>query len=552
MPYTHQTKKVPKPAQIQKQAPLMAPKPGPFQPESVPQPELPSYTPLPADWDASQHPLLRNSTPIAQRQPEPEVNQPNHTGMPDQLKGGLEHLSGLDLSDVRVHRNSSKPHQVQALAYTQGTNIHLGPGQERHLPHEGWHVVQQMQGRVKPTMQMKGVAINDDVGLEKEADVMSKKCEMVGTNQSEIPIGTNLLQKPDKLRTLKTRMDERILQRYVMIDNGESSLAAWLKTHEPIGLSTSRISDITEKYNSTKKYIYGDGTWSDLLTTNKEAVLLKNIYRIFRDSKSQHNYNPMTFDALNVLELNSRLNSLLNNSEDESAIDASPEQMKDNSLDKSSLLERTPETFFQDVSNARLIQQINEKEVQEKIIEKLVLLFETIGPAYSYLSYRYGSTSKTWEFFFETGVLTIFLGILSILKWKWNQCTGLKKNIETFIDWSILLSTVGMNLLDSDLSSNTNPNCEQAITNSTFTEILNMSRVIGASVICEIIPWDNRDTFANIIFSILLTLFLAKVLIFLGKPIKQRCKKVFNSHTEDEDPSPPPQNHRRRNAFSNI
>ncbi|AJC22312.1 hypothetical protein RO07_20755 [Pandoraea pulmonicola] len=38
------------------------------------------------------------------------------------------------------------------------------------------HVVQQAQGRVKPTMQMKeGVAINDDSGLEREADVMSEK-----------------------------------------------------------------------------------------------------------------------------------------------------------------------------------------------------------------------------------------------------------------------------------------------------------------------------------------------------------------------------------------
>jgi hypothetical protein len=58
----------------------------------------------------------------------------------------------------------------------RGTDIHLGPGQEKHLPHEAWHVVQQKQGRVKPTIQMKGkVNINDDIGLEKEADVMGLK-----------------------------------------------------------------------------------------------------------------------------------------------------------------------------------------------------------------------------------------------------------------------------------------------------------------------------------------------------------------------------------------
>ncbi|WP_293063881.1 DUF4157 domain-containing protein [Okeania sp. SIO2B3] len=101
---------------------------------------------------------------------------PNKTGLPDRLKAGVENLSGYSLDNVRVHYNSSKPAQLQALAYTQGTDIHVAPGQEKHLPHEAWHVVQQMQGRVKPTMQMKGnLNVNDDAVLEKEADVMGGK-----------------------------------------------------------------------------------------------------------------------------------------------------------------------------------------------------------------------------------------------------------------------------------------------------------------------------------------------------------------------------------------
>ena len=100
----------------------------------------------------------------------------NLTGLPDDLKAGVENLSGYSLDDVRVHYNSSKPAQLQALAYTQGTEIHVGPGQEKHLPHEAWHVVQQAQGRVQPTIQMKdGVSVNDDTGLEHEADVMGAK-----------------------------------------------------------------------------------------------------------------------------------------------------------------------------------------------------------------------------------------------------------------------------------------------------------------------------------------------------------------------------------------
>lgn len=102
--------------------------------------------------------------------------KPNNTGLPDNLKSGVENLSGYSLDDVKVHYNSSKPSELQAHAYAQGTDIHVAPGQEQHLPHEAWHVVQQKQGRVQPTMQMKaGVPVNDDVGLETEADVMGAK-----------------------------------------------------------------------------------------------------------------------------------------------------------------------------------------------------------------------------------------------------------------------------------------------------------------------------------------------------------------------------------------
>jgi hypothetical protein len=101
----------------------------------------------------------------------------NKTGMPDNLKSGLENLSGYDLSHVRVHFNSPQPAQLNALAYAQGSDIHLGPGQDKHLPHEGWHIVQQMQGRVQPTTQLKGnkVPVNTDKKLENEANMMGKK-----------------------------------------------------------------------------------------------------------------------------------------------------------------------------------------------------------------------------------------------------------------------------------------------------------------------------------------------------------------------------------------
>jgi hypothetical protein len=101
---------------------------------------------------------------------------PNDSGLPDRLRSGIEALSGVSMAGVRVHHNSSGPAALRALAYTQGNDIHLGPGQARHLPHEAWHVVQQRQGRVAATRQLKsGVALNDDAGLEREADVMGAR-----------------------------------------------------------------------------------------------------------------------------------------------------------------------------------------------------------------------------------------------------------------------------------------------------------------------------------------------------------------------------------------
>jgi len=100
----------------------------------------------------------------------------NKTGIPDGLKSGMESVSGISLNDVTVHRNSNKPAQLQAHAFAQGTDIHLGPGQEKHLPHEAWHVVQQKQGRVQATTQGNGnVPINDNPSLEREATQMGQK-----------------------------------------------------------------------------------------------------------------------------------------------------------------------------------------------------------------------------------------------------------------------------------------------------------------------------------------------------------------------------------------
>lgn len=161
------------------------------------------------------------------------ITRPNPTGLPDRLKAGVENLSGYSMDDVRVHYNSAKPAQLQALAYTQGTEIHVASGQEHHLPHEAWHVVQQKQGRVIPTVQMKdNVNINDNAGLEKEADVMGLKA--LRTEQSDQQLATrasanNVIQ----LRTAQQRLNlaQNFLAQMGHLNIGSIQPEATLRDH---------------------------------------------------------------------------------------------------------------------------------------------------------------------------------------------------------------------------------------------------------------------------------------------------------------------------------
>jgi hypothetical protein len=135
---------------------------------------------------AAQLQAMANHHSLQQQQP--ILKKENNTGLPDNLKTRMENLSGMSLDDVKVHRNSDKPASVQAHAYTQGNDIHIAPGQEKHLPHEAWHVAQQQQGRVQPTTEVAGMPVNDNAGLEKEADAMGAKAAQRMALDENVPI----------------------------------------------------------------------------------------------------------------------------------------------------------------------------------------------------------------------------------------------------------------------------------------------------------------------------------------------------------------------------
>ncbi len=111
----------------------------------------------------------------------------NKTGLPSKLKAGVENLSGLSLNDVKVHYNSDWSVQLNTRVFSQTTEIHLASGQEKRLPHEAWHVLQQKQGKAQHPLQIReAIDINNDAGLEVEADIMGIKAAQAKSGNSKV------------------------------------------------------------------------------------------------------------------------------------------------------------------------------------------------------------------------------------------------------------------------------------------------------------------------------------------------------------------------------
>lgn len=244
----------------------------------------------------------RHNTPSAiQRAETPAAPKANNTGLPDNLKAGIESLSGISMDNVRVHYNSSQPAQLQAHAYAQGTDIHVAPGQEKHLPHEAWHVVQQAQGRVRPTMQMKGgVPVNDDAGLEREADVMGEKAlgshADVGSPLTSTPSsGTRQLKALDDLKggaltgtgTLKASTDATAYNIYEktlpQVNSKEAALNKAGEANAVIGgythTNNNQPGTLVSKNKSGSRYVFDTAhTFAKGEFTKTDRVKLDNTF----------------------------------------------------------------------------------------------------------------------------------------------------------------------------------------------------------------------------------------------------------------------------------
>lgn len=103
--------------------------------------------------------------------------------LPAPVQAKMERSFNADFSDVQIHTDSPAAGAIGAHAFTQGEEVHFAPGQydpgsqsgQALIGHELSHVVQQREGRVKAPMQARGLPVEDDPGLEHQADVEGER-----------------------------------------------------------------------------------------------------------------------------------------------------------------------------------------------------------------------------------------------------------------------------------------------------------------------------------------------------------------------------------------
>lgn len=134
-----------------------------------------------------------------------QVAVPGATPMPAQIATGggaaldapvqakMEGAFGADFANVRVHADSRDATAFGAEAFAYGDDVHFAPGRyqpgseagQELLGHELTHVVQQRAGRVAASAQARGIGINQDAGLEAEAD----RCGALAARGESVSLG---------------------------------------------------------------------------------------------------------------------------------------------------------------------------------------------------------------------------------------------------------------------------------------------------------------------------------------------------------------------------
>jgi len=137
--------------------------------------------------------------------------------LPDDVRMKMEKSFSTDFSDIKVYENSEEAKNLNAIAFTQGNEIHFSPsynpyssqGQE-YLGHELQHVIQQKSGLVTATHHEQGFNVNFDNVLETEADKAGKKAaagesvDAIHTSSSSLFQKSFIQKKTAPIQLLRT------------------------------------------------------------------------------------------------------------------------------------------------------------------------------------------------------------------------------------------------------------------------------------------------------------------------------------------------------------
>jgi len=262
-----------------------------------------THNPL-AAINSAQNPLQL----LSKKQSQSGDNNPlqlkaNKTGLPDQLKAGVESLSGYSMDDVRVHYNSGKPAQLQALAYAQGTDIHVAPGQEKHLPHEAWHVVQQKQGRVQPTLQILNINLNNDEKLESEANRFQSSFRQIN---------------PEKTLTILSKVPNNSTSTSYVVQLVGKQQGQGKKQAKPKKRKLEEDDNLSEtevNQPQKKKKVEHEGLKSEDVSKLDEILVLRGAQQQGRISKPQGKQyvGPETFTKKRAMQVTRHITNLILN-----------------------------------------------------------------------------------------------------------------------------------------------------------------------------------------------------------------------------------------------
>lgn len=235
-------------------------------------------------------PVQRKASAAPSAAPGPQTSAASG-GLPGGLREKMESSFNADFSAVRVHEGPEAA-AMGAVAFTQGSNLHFAPGRydpestrgQELIGHELAHVVQQSQGRVQATTQAKGAAINDDTGLEREADEMGARAargEPAGIDGGRAaPAGSGVVQRYVEQKI--SSVDWRVADDLTMAIRQDSPVYGSRFFYAEPGLIKSS-SDVLKKQSSHLEMKAGSATMN---VTSTDGKTTKSLSRVEPANKS--------------------------------------------------------------------------------------------------------------------------------------------------------------------------------------------------------------------------------------------------------------------------